>query len=220
MMPVSLFAKMEQDMSYRFDLAAKDSTGVVYAQFLNISKQRVIRGGQYVYEASFKLLLHSGISPSSIVNKNLFKIIVSAPFSTKLYKKKLLVSFQKDEKSLLLIKKSVDGHVLVDFENSKYFLKQSAVDQEFRYVYDSDNPEQQISYEKLQMILKARFGAPLALVQDERVAFLADPKILNRLPAAHLTSSDNEGPSAYSFLWPVIIMAILGALSQIIFRHK
>ena len=206
----------------------EDADGVIKGKFIGL-EYRKIEDGKILTEATFKIISSAGIKPSEIVNKNNFKVVYPGGKWQGLgYAVSGAPSFQKDEESLIILKKSSYGfavkglglgkYSIVDEDNMKYYSST---------VFPGHEKLGKISYRKMNDTLTKMFGESLVKKTGDKFVYKSKKQFLTkkgRTPASiamrrpsseHLDKKDEE---SFNPLWLVLLLGLMGTYSILSIR--
>ena len=200
------------------------SDGIVGGNYLGKSVKK-LPSGQVVTEHSFKVSKIAGISPSSIVNKNNFKILVpGGAWNGSVHKISGTPTFKRGEEVVLMISEGPFGYIMPDLSFSK-FNYQSIDGKKFLVspIFSNKPGVGKISLDDFQKISEDHFGSKLAHFNIDK--FIDKPSFVPTIkkgrrvnPRAPASEKTEEKESNSPFIWAVFALGILGFFSTTLYK--
>jgi hypothetical protein len=200
------------------------SDGLIAGTYLGSSVKK-LPNGQVTTELSFSVEQIAGISPSSIVNRNNFKILVpGGSWNGNVHKVSGTPTFERGEKVVLMVSQGPFGFIMPDLSLSKFNYKM--IDGE-KYlvspIFSNKEGVGKISFEEIQTISRDHFGSSLASISFDkfidRPGQVAPVKKGRRLnPRAPASQSSDETEGSLPFFWAILALGGLGFFSSYLYR--
>lgn len=202
------------------------SDGLISGVFLGSSVKK-LPNGQVATELSFKIEKTAGISPSSIVNKNNFKILIpGGSWNGYVHKVSGTPTFERGEQAVLMITEGPYGHILPDLAFSKFSYK--TIDGQ-KYLVSSIFSEKlgvgKMSLSDFQSLSKDHFGTELVSLNVDKFIDKFHGKVVVKKgrranPRAPASEKKEDSENNLPFLWSIIALGALGFFSTSLYRSS